>query len=120
MEEVLISTFMEEYDGGLEEFKKSRFKNSVILFSKSLFALSDLIIFKKLSIVPKNHAERFKILKEYASDIYLTADYVFDKYTDSYTKPVLKDTCELMKNAIKKIAKSKEVPERIREHIEKA
>lgn len=41
-------TFVEEYEGGLEEMDKGRYKNATILLSKSLFAVCDLLIISKL------------------------------------------------------------------------
>lgn len=119
MEHGLIDTFLEEYEGGIEQFSKSRFKNSIILLSKSLFALCDLIIHKKTGRLPSNHTERFRIMEEYYPDIYHILDRIFDKYTDSYSKPVLKGSCEMIKNAIRQISKNPEIPERIKEYTEK-
>lgn len=118
MVEELIQTFLEEYEGAKDELSKGRFKNSAILFSKSLFAMCDFLIQEKLNKLPKNHSERFRILEEYFEDIYEIVDEIFDKYTDSYSKPVLKETCKLIQNGIKKINETKDLPEEIKTAVE--
>ena len=117
MVEELVQTFLEEYGGARDELDKGRYKNSVILFSKALFAMCDILIQNKLNKLPKNHSERFRILEEYFKEIYKIVDEVFDKYTDSYSKPVLKETCEAIKNGIKKINKITDLPKEIKESV---
>lgn len=116
MEEI-EKTFIEEYEGGKEQLEKGRYKNAAILLSKSLFALCDLIIYKKLKRLPKNHTERFRILEEYFSEIYEIVDTIFSHYTDAYSKPILKETCEKIKNGIKKITSNNEVSETIKKIV---
>lgn len=113
----LVQTFIEEYRGAEEELGKERYKNSAILFSKALFAICDLLIKNKLNRLPKNHSERFRILEDYFKDVYAIVDEIFDKYTDSYSKPILKETCEAIKNGIKKIKDAEDLPQEIREAV---
>ena len=115
--EELEKTFIEEYEGASEELKKGRYKNATILFSKSLFALCDLIIYSKLKKLPQKHGERFRILEEHFAEIYSIVDGIFNNYTDAYSKPVLKETCEGIKDGIKKIVGSDELPEKIKKII---
>lgn len=110
----LERTFIEEYEGAGDELAKERYKNAVILFSKALFALCDLLIFNKLKKLPKNHNERFRILEEYFPETYSIADNIFTHYTDAYSKPILKETCERIKDGIKNIASINKVPEEIK------
>ena len=114
----LIQTFLEEYEGAEEELIKGRYKNSTILFSKALFAICDILIQSKLNKLPKNHSERFRILEQYFKEIYEIVDEIFDKYTDSYSKPILKETCEAIKNGIKKINGVAELPAEIKKIID--
>lgn len=114
----LIQTFLEEFKGAEDELIKERYKNSAILFSKALFAICDILIENKLNKLPKNHSERFRILEVYFKEVYQIADEIFDKYTDSYSKPILKETCETIKNGIKKISEIAELPEEIKKIVE--
>lgn len=115
----LQSTFLEEIGGALDQFSKNNYKNSIILLSKALFALCDIVVFLKLDKLPKNHSERFRILEEHFNNIYLIVDEVWSSYADSYSKPALKETCEELKNAIKKINNLAELPREIKEAIGK-
>ena len=67
--------------------------------------------------LPKNHSERFRILEQYFKEVYEIVDEIFDKYTDSYSKPILKETCEAIKNGIKKINEIAELPAEIKRII---
>ncbi|MFC1800716.1 hypothetical protein ACFLYT_01535 [Nanoarchaeota archaeon] len=113
--EELENTFIEEYVGAQEQLDKERYKNATILFSKSLFALCDLLLEKKLKRLPKNHTERFRMLEEYLQEAYKVVDGIFSNYTDAYSKPVLKESCENIKDGIKKITNTNEVSEKIKE-----
>lgn len=114
MADDLIQTFLEEYEGAKEELSKERYKNSTILFSKALFAMCDVLIQTKLNKLPKSHSERFRILEQYSKEVYEIVDEIFDKYTDSYSKPALKETCEAIENGIKKINEIAELPAEIK------
>ena len=115
--EDLEKTFIEEYEGAVEQEQKERYKNATILFAKAMFALCDLLIFTKLKKLPKNHSERFRILEQYFSEAYSIVDGIFGHYTDAYTKPVLKETSEKMKDGIKKITSADEVPPAIKKIV---
>jgi len=115
--EELEKTFLEEYIGASEELTKGRFKNATILFSKALFALCDLIIYLKLRKLPKNHTERFSMLREQFPKSYVIVDEVFGYYTDAYSKPALRETSEVIKNAIRKIAGDGAVSEKIKKIV---
>lgn len=116
--EDLENTFIEEYSGGLEEFEKERFRNSIILLSKSTFAICDILIYSKLGKLPKNHTERFQILQKYFPNVYPKIDQIFNEYRNAYSKPILKNTCEKIKNEIKEIVTNNELPREIKELIE--
>jgi len=116
--EELEKTFVEEYEGALEQREKQRYKNATILFSKSLFALCDIIIYSKLTKLPKNHTERFRILEEHFPKIYFIVDDIFSHYTDAYSKPILEETCNKIKNGIKKIVRTHELSGKIKKAAE--
>jgi len=114
----LEKTFIEEYIGAEEQLEKERYKNATILFSKALFAICDMLIFEKISKLPNNHRERFIILQEYLPEAYAIVDSVFKDYTDAYSKSLNKANCEQIKNGIKKINRTNNVPEEIKKIIE--
>lgn len=116
--EELAKTFQEEYNGALDEMTKKRYKNATILFSKALFALSDVLIEQKLHKLPKNHGERFRLLEKYFPETYKIVDNIFSHYTDAYSQPILQETCTLIKDGIKNIAGTENLPEEIRKIVE--
>jgi len=116
MEEI-EKTFLEEYEGAINETKAERYKNATILFSKALFALCDILIYAKLSKLAKNHTEKFRILEEYYPEIYAIVDSIFMHYTDAYSKPILKETCAKIQDGIKKIIRIQKVPETVKEAV---
>lgn len=115
--EELIKSFIEEYEGANEQLEKERFKNATILFSKAIFALCDILIYSKLKKLPKNHTERFRLLETFLPSAYLIVDEIFIDYTDAYSKPVLKETCEKIKDGIKTIVRNNELPSQIKDSV---
>jgi hypothetical protein len=114
----LENTFIEEYEGAKEQIEKQRYKNATILFSKALFALCDYLLFSKVQKLPKNHNERFRMLEEFFPNIYPIVDTIFTHYTDSYSKPILEETCKNIQDGIKKIITTHEVSEAIAKAVE--
>lgn len=117
--DVLESSFIEEITGALHEFNEKRYKNSLILYSKAIFCMCDLLILQKKLKMPENHPERFRILERYAPKVYRIVDKLFKKYTDTYLKPSDKESCEAMKDAIKQINGIEGFSEKIKTFIEK-
>ena len=114
----LENAFIEEYEGAQEQLEKGRYKNATILFSKSIFVLCDILIYSKLKKLPKNHSERFRILEGFFPNIYSLVDSIFGDYVDAYSKPVLKETSEKIKNAINEIVKDNGLSEKIKKIVE--
>ena len=44
-------------------FKDEDYTSATILYFKCLFGIMDLIIYQKLRLIPKDHTQRFEILK---------------------------------------------------------
>lgn len=104
----LEMSFVEEYESALLLVKHSRNKSATILFSKSLFALVDYMLFLKYNKLPKNHAERFRILEKKEPEIYPLIDSVWSKYTDTYSKPSVEESIQLLHGIIIQIISNDE------------
>lgn len=117
--DTLKDSIKEELEGAASELNMNRCKNSLILFSKALFSMSDYLIAIRNLRLPENHEERFRILERYMPKIYYILDRLFKKYTDTYLKPTDKESCTAMKNAIKKLAESENFDKEIKEIAEK-
>ncbi len=92
--------FIEEYESALLLLKYSKKKSAIILFSKALFALVDYILFSRYKKLPKNHTERFRILQQKEERIYTLVDSVWSKYTDTYSKPSVEESIDLLQSVI--------------------
>lgn len=85
-------------------YKTGDFTSSTILYFKSLFAILDLIIFRKIKKVPKDHTERFRILEQEFPNLYLILDKTYLIYRDTYTSIITKDICDKIRENVKRIA----------------
>lgn len=110
-------TFLELYSSSDILLTQLKSKSAIILLSKALFALVDYIIFKEYKKITDNHTDRFRILRTKLPIIHKTVDTVWNKYTDTYTKPAVEETIALLKSAIREISKHETVSQRIKEAI---
>lgn len=119
LKDILENSIIEEIKGAESEFNENRFKNALILYSKAIFSMCDLLILQRKLKLPENHPERFRILEKYIPKVYRIVDRLFKKYTDTYLKPSDKESCEAIKNAIKEIDRIEIFSEKIKTFIEK-
>ena len=116
---LLKETFIEEYSSAKILKDMNKLKSSLILLSKSLFALCDYLIFKKYNKLPKNHSERFRILELKEPKIYLKVDSVWEKYTDTYSKPTDNNSYDLLNKVKIEIAENEELDKELKEILER-
>lgn len=103
--EILKRTAREYYLSGNEELKKGRNNSAVVLYFKSLIALTDLYLLIKTGKTPSSHNERFLVTSEKFPDIYNLIDKDFPFYQDSYNILMSKELAEVIKDDAEKIAK---------------
>ncbi|MFH1438960.1 MAG: hypothetical protein ABIG89_00205 [Candidatus Woesearchaeota archaeon] len=116
--EELENTFIELYESANILINQSKFKSSTILLSKALFALIDLILYINYKNIPNNHSHRFRILESKCPELYLIVNEMWNKYTDTYSKPVAEDSIAMIKKSIKEIVKKNEtISEKIKKTI---
>ncbi|MDI6736932.1 MAG: hypothetical protein QME12_00250 [Nanoarchaeota archaeon] len=83
MEELRINA--EEFmQSGEDNLKKKRYNAAVSDFFKAVAIICDYLIYKDMRILPKNHNERFSILRSHFKDIYSKVSGLFEDYTKSY------------------------------------
>ena len=99
----LKATFLEEYASAKLLYEKEMLKSAVILLSKALFALCDYLIFIKYAKLPKNHAERFRILQTKENQIYVVVDLIWSQYTDTYSRPSSVEAYRILNKTITQI-----------------
>ncbi|MEW6063078.1 MAG: hypothetical protein AB1571_01775 [Nanoarchaeota archaeon] len=76
------------------------YTSATILYFKTWFAIQDYILLNKVGQTPKDHSERFKLLKVNFPKIYINLDIEFSTYRDTYSKVIDKTDCERIKRIV--------------------
>lgn len=85
------------------------YTSATILYFKTLFVLLDYLILQKIKRTPKDHTERFQILKETIPDYYIILDKIYPIYRDTYSLSIEKETCDEVKEYVRKIAQEQKI-----------
>jgi len=86
-------------------YKAGDYTSSTILYFKCLFVVLDIIILQKKGKTPKDHAERFIILKEDFSELYSFLDRHYYIYRQTYSLTIDKSTCDEVRKNVERIIK---------------
>ena len=86
-------------------YDKKDFTSATILYFKAIFTALDYLILKSEGKTPKDHSERFSILKESFPDLYEFLDKYFDTYRNTYSTKIDKETCDEVRKNVKDIIK---------------
>lgn len=103
-EDLLAKNIVEFYNEGNMAFKRKSYNSATSLFFKALAVLADWLILHKEKLIPKSHTERFRILEQRYPMVYQILDKDFPVYQDSYTIVLTKETAEVIKEDVKKVA----------------
>jgi uncharacterized protein (UPF0332 family) len=82
----LLDNAEEFLKAGEENLEKQRFNAAVSDFFKAIVIFCDYLIYKQVKILPKNHIERFSLLKVHFNQIYKEVSRLFSIYTKSYNQ----------------------------------
>lgn len=96
--EELLENVKQFIESGEENLKQKRFNAAVSDYFKTIVILCDYLIYKEIKLIPKNHNERFWILKKYFKEIYDKVSYFFEMYTKSYNLRLGKEEAIKLKN----------------------
>lgn len=110
MKEELLENMQEFLESGEDNLKKKRYNASITDFFKSIVIGCDFLLYNEIKILPKNHNERFLLIKKYFPDIYFKLSKLFKIYTRSYNfKSELNEVLEIKNYAydIKRFAENK-------------
>lgn len=80
----LLQNADEFLESGKENMKRRRFNPAVSDFFKAIVILCDYLLYTEIKIMPKNHNERFVLLKTHFPEIYSRVSSLFNTYTESY------------------------------------
>ncbi|MBS3080221.1 hypothetical protein J4221_02010 [Candidatus Pacearchaeota archaeon] len=95
--EELLKNAEEFLESGNENLKKERFNADVSDYFKAIVILADYLIYVEIKIMPKNHNERFPLLKTYFKESYKDISELFDIYTKSYNLRLEKKDADKLK-----------------------
>lgn len=76
------------------------FSEAATNYFKALFAADDTNIFSRTNIEPKDHTERFAMLKINFPKLYAITDRLFSTYRRTYTKSLDPQEVELVKKRV--------------------
>jgi len=102
----LLNNVNEFLNSGEDNINKKRFNAAVSDFFKAIVISCDYLIYKEIKTLPKNHNERFSLLKNYFKQIYAEVSDLFKTYTDSYNFRLREEDATKLKkyaNELKKI-----------------
>lgn len=108
-EQFLLENIKEFLKEGKEARLNQAYNSSVTLFFKALAVLCDLYILRKEGFIPKNHTERFEILKSKYSEIYSIMNKDFPVYQQSYRLKINKEYAEVLEKDVKRIIEITEI-----------
>jgi len=86
-------------------------------FFKALFAADDLAIYNKIEQEPKDHTERFYLLKSHFPKLYTITDRLFSTYRRTYTQELNKEELSLVKKRVVEAFENAEVATPTNEEI---
>lgn len=118
-EQNLKEGFTEFLEGGIDEEQKERYKLATTAYFKAITQICDLIILRKRGFAPTSHTERFRFLEQNFAEIYDLVDSVFKTNQDTYSAPITKQSCEMIKNEIKTIIRKGKLYIEFKEAISK-
>jgi hypothetical protein len=104
-EEAIKKNYQEFLEIAAYSFQKKKFNASVTLYYKALVELCDLQLYRKTGKLGANHNERFELLQQYSSELYLIASKLFRFYRDSYNKEISETIAKLVKEEVENAQK---------------
>lgn len=81
-------------------YKTGDYTSATILYFKTWFAIQDYILIEKTGQSPKDHTERFRLLKENFYKTYVNLDKEFTTYRDTYSKIINKINCDRIRKIV--------------------
>ena len=111
MREDLIKNIRDFKNSADIVYKTGDYTSSTILYFKCLFVVLDIIILQKNGKTPKDHAERFKILKDDFSELYIFLDKHYHIYRQTYSLTIDKFSCDEVKKNVERIINEYKIDE---------
>lgn len=104
-EQFLLENIKEFIKQAEKASKDNSYNSAVTLLFKAMAVMCDLFILKKEGFIPKNHTERFQVLKQKHFEIYKILNKDFPVYQQSYRIKLNKDYMKVLENDLKRLTK---------------
>jgi len=104
-ESALLSNAQDFWNSGNDDIAKKRYNPAIASLYKSLSCLCDIVIYRKIRILPSDHTDRFNLLKVHNILLYKIASNLFTLYVKSYDFRVTKEQVQQMKKGVIGVAK---------------
>jgi len=101
----LLANARDFWNSGNDDITKKRYNPSVASLYKSLSCLCDIVIYRKIRILPSDHTDRFNLLKMHSPALYKIASNLFNLYIKSYDFRITKEQVQQMKRGVIDVAK---------------
>ncbi len=77
------------------------YTSATTLYFKTIFVALDLLIYRKLKLTSKDHADRFRILQKHLPEEYKALDKYYHIYRSTYSTTVDQQTAEEIRNYVR-------------------
>jgi hypothetical protein len=105
LKNILKGNALEYYKNAAEAEQREEYNTSATLFFKALSSLGDLFVLINKKRIPKNHTERFEILRIIDPGLYNIFDKAFPLYQESYKAKLGKEVSLLLREYAEQLFK---------------
>ena len=100
-----ISISQEFYESGNDNFAKKRFNAATDSYFKAIVTLCDHIIQANQGLTPKNHIERFDLMKVNYPREFIIVSGLFSRYRQTYNQKADENDAKITKEKFKELVK---------------
>lgn len=101
----LLANALDFWNSANDDIAKKRYNPAVASLYKSLSCLCDLVLYRKIRILPSDHTNRFSLLNMHSPILYKIASSLFNLYIKSYDFRVSKEQVQQMRKGVVDVAK---------------
>ena len=109
LEIVLIENIRNFMKSAKLVYVRGDYTSAAIIYFKALFSVFDLVILREKGFTPKDHTQRFKLLREHFPEFYEWIDKYFEVYRNSYSARIEKEDCDIVKEYVEEIIEKQEI-----------
>ena len=99
----LLSNFKDFLESANDELSKERYNPAISSYFKAIAILCDWKIYEEMGLLPKNHSERFFILRNNFPEVHSLISPLFKEYRESYNLRMEKKDALRLKENVEKL-----------------